>query len=74
MDNTTRSPRACAQVITRGPRRKPGASLYILKRFSLSLSWVDLIFVVCAGTCIPVMRHIRRFWEAALCHILYITP
>jgi len=34
MDNTARSPRACAQFITRGPGRTPGASLYTRNRLS----------------------------------------
>jgi len=38
MDNTTRSPRVCARVIAWGPRRKPGASRYARKRFSLCVS------------------------------------
>ena len=37
MDNTTRSPRASARVISRGPGRKPSAFLYTRKRLSLSL-------------------------------------
>jgi hypothetical protein len=38
MDNTTRSPRTCARVITRGSGRKTGASSYTGKRLSFSLS------------------------------------
>ena len=43
MDNTTRSTRASARVITRGPGRKPGASSYTRKRPSLIMRSEDFL-------------------------------
>jgi len=50
MDDTTRSPRACAWDVTYGPGRKPGASSCTRKRLSLMTSAAYDILISCTET------------------------